>query len=109
MKFNQPVTMEYIENGSWFLFGAIGGLGELSDIHIVLASLTKIIDFSLLSPKEEKDNDIFCFKTVDVSTLKKCSSANLPRAIVEVQIDKGVYKIVEFENEVEEAKFNLLK
>lgn len=106
MKFNQPATIEYIEDGSWFLFG---GVQNNNTISIAIASLTKIIDAPLfLSPKYVKDNELFCFKTVDISTFEKCPQVVLPRGVVEVQVDKGVYRMIEFDNKSEEAKFRLL-
>jgi len=104
MKYTQPITMEYLKNGNWFLFGAMYALRS-GNIHIVIASLSEIINFSLLSSISE---ELFCFKTIDISTFKKCDLISLSRSIIEVQIDKGVYKIVEFENEAEEARFCLL-
>ena len=106
MKFNQPVTIQYIEDGGWFLFG---GIQNNNTISIVVASLEKIMSTPLmLSPKEERDNQLSCFKTLDVSTFESCPQVVLPRGVIEVQVDKGVYRVIGFDNEDEEAKFCLL-
>lgn len=106
MKYGQPVTMEYIERGGWFLFRAIQ-----SDncMHIVIASLMEIVDVPLLlSPKEARENQLFYLKTADIKNFKKCQNVVLPRGVLEIQVDKGIYKVVEFDGEKEEAKFYLL-
>lgn len=106
MKFEQPATIQYIEKGGWFLFGSVQNGNTMC---IVIASLKEIMNVPLiLPPKEERDNQLFCFKTFDVSTLKSCPQVVLPRGVVEVQIDKDVYRVVKFDDEKEEAKLYLL-
>jgi len=109
MIYTKPVTLDYIKQGNWFLFG---GIFVENNARFVLAKLNNITKYLFVSSQEYEftsDNDLFCFDTVDMLTFEKYSQIMLLYSIVDIQIDKGIYKMIKFENEIEEAKFYLLK
>ncbi len=106
MKFTQPVTIKYIEDGNWFLFGIAQDRNNKMNIVV---SLIEIVDpLLLLPPKERDENLLFYFKTANIENFSKCQNIVLPKGVLEMQLNKNIYKAVEFDDENEEAKFYLL-